>query len=53
MLINELQRLGAKNLFTAVADALAWANYCHGVKYLLQYLDNFLFIGATESDDAA
>ena len=43
----------APKIFTAVADALAWALYCRGVRYLLHYLDDFLFIGAPDSPEAA
>ena len=43
----------APKIFTAVADALSWAIYCRGVRYLLHYLDDFLLIGAPESNEAA
>ena len=43
----------ATKIFMAVADALAWALYCQGMRYFLHYLDNFLFIGAPDSPEAA
>ena len=38
------------NIFTAVADALAWAMVCNGVRELLHYLDDFLVFGAQEAN---
>ena len=32
-------------LFSAVADALAWAMICHGITNVLHYLDDFFFWG--------
>ena len=32
-------------IFTAFADMVAWAINCHGVRFLLHYLDDFLFVG--------
>ena len=43
----------APKLFTAVADALAWALYQRGIKYLLHYLDDFLFLGSPHTEEAA
>ena len=43
----------APKIFTAVADALAWGLYLRGVRYLLHYLDDFLFIGAPGTEEAA
>ena len=43
----------ALKLFTAVADALAWALYQRGIKYLLHYLDDFLFLGSPHTKEAA
>ena len=34
----------APKIFTAVADAMAWALYSNGVEYVLHYLDDFLFV---------
>ena len=34
----------APKLFTAVADAMAWALFSRGIKYVLHYLDDFLFV---------
>ena len=39
--------------FTAVADALSWALYCRGVRYLMHYLDDFLFLGGPNSSEAS
>ena len=33
------------NIFIAVADGLAWAMMCNGVRELLHYLDDFLVFG--------
>ena len=35
----------APHIFSAVADALAWALHCNGVQWHLHYLDDFLFVG--------
>ena len=43
----------APKLFTAVADALAWALFRRGIRLFLHYLDDFLFIGAPESSEAS
>ena len=43
----------APKLFTAVADALAWALFRRGIRFLLHYLDDFLFIGEPDSLEAA
>ena len=42
----------APKLFTAVADAMAWALHSNGIHYLLHYLDDFLFIGCPYSGEA-
>ena len=34
----------APNLFTAVADGLAWAMYCNGISAVLRYLDDFFSV---------
>ena len=36
----------APKVFTAFADLVAWAIHCRGVRWLLQYLDDFLLFGA-------
>ena len=41
----------APNFFSAVADALAWALLCNGVRRQLHYLDDFLFVGRPEEVD--
>ena len=43
----------APKLFTAVADALAWALHCQGIRFILHYLDDFLFLGTSEARSAA
>ena len=35
----------APKIFSAVADALAWAFHCRGIRWQLHYLDDFLFFG--------
>ena len=41
----------APKIFNAVADALLWVMYEEGVQSALHYLDDFLFVGAPESDE--
>jgi len=36
-------------IFNAVADFIAWVLACQGVTYQLHYLDDFLFLGAPNS----
>ena len=40
-------------IFTAVADALAWALWSRGVKSCLHYLDDFFFCGPPATRDCA
>lgn len=40
-------------LFTAVADGLAWALSCHGVRNFVHYLDDFFFCGPPASQECA
>ena len=42
----------APKIFTAVADMLAWAVHCNGVRYVLHYLDDFLLLGSPGSSEA-
>ena len=42
----------APEIFTAVADALAWSLHAGGIRFVLHYLDDFLFIGAPNSLEA-
>ena len=42
----------APKIFTAVADMLAWAIHCEGVRYVLHYLDDFLLLGSPGSSEA-
>ena len=37
---------------TAVADASAWVLHCQGIRFLLHYLDDFLFVGTPSSQEA-
>ena len=43
----------APKIFTAVADGLAWALSCEGVRNQLHYLDDFLFWSAAGSSECA
>ena len=43
----------APKIFTAFADFLAWVLHQHGITHQLHYLDDFLFLGAPLSDQAA
>ena len=40
-------------IFTAFVDLVAWAIYCRGVRWLLHYLDDFLFFGASGTSEAS
>ena len=40
----------APKIFSAVADALAWAMLCNGVEFFIHYLDDFFIMGPPESD---
>ena len=40
----------APKIFTAVADAVEWIARQHGVKFIIHYLDDYLIIGAPNSD---
>ena len=41
----------APKIFSAVADALLWVMCQEGVQSAIHYLDDFLFVGAPESDE--
>ena len=43
----------APKIFTAFADFLAWVLHRHGITHQFHYLDDFLFLGAPLSDQAA
>ena len=43
----------APKIFSAVADMLAWALHRAGIRYQLHYLDDFLFLGAPDTEEAA
>ena len=43
----------APKFFTAFANFLAWVLHQHGITHKLHYLDDFLFLGAPLSDQAA
>ena len=40
-------------IFTAFTNLVAWVIYCRGVWWLLHYLDDFLFIGASGTSEAS
>ena len=42
----------APKLYTALADAMAWALFVRGIRFLLHYLDDFLFISPPNSQQA-
>ena len=42
----------APKIFTAVADAMAWALFRGGIAYVLHYLDDFLFVCPPGSSEA-
>ena len=42
----------APKIFTAVADVLAWALHCNGIRYMLHYLDDFLLLGSPGTSEA-
>ena len=41
----------APKIFTAIADAPEWIARRHGVNFLIHYLDDYLIIGAPNSDE--
>lgn len=43
----------APKIFSAVADMIAWALQCAGIEHQIHYLDDFLFIGAPNTDEGA
>ena len=43
----------APKVFNAVADALEWIMRSRGIRYVAHYLDDFIFIGAPESEECA
>ena len=43
----------APKLFTAVADAMAWALFSRGIRFLMHYLDDFLFVVPPVSQEVA
>ena len=43
----------APKIFMAVADVFTWALYCHGVRYHLHYLNDFLFVGEPNTAEAS
>jgi hypothetical protein len=40
-------------LFTAFSDMVAWAIHCQGVRFVMHYLDDFLLLGAPDSQEVA
>lgn len=43
----------APKIFKAVADMITWALHCAGIKHLIHYLDDFLFVGAPNTGEGA
>ena len=43
----------APKLFTVLADCLLWIMQANGVRHVLHYLDDFLFIGEPHSTECA
>ena len=43
----------APKIFNAVADFISWVLHQHGIPHQLHYLDDFLFLGAPNSAEAA
>ncbi len=43
----------APKIFSAVADMIAWALHCAGVQHQLHYLDDFLLLGAPDTEEGA
>ena len=43
----------APKIFSAVADMIAWALHCAGIQHQIHYLDDFLFLGAPGTGEAA
>lgn len=41
----------APKIFSAVADMLAWAIHQAGIPHLIHYLDDFLFMGAPDTQE--
>ena len=42
----------APKIFTAVADMIAWALHCTGIQNHIQYLNDFLLMGAPYTEEA-
>ncbi len=43
----------APKIFSAVADLVIWVLHCNGIAHKLHYLDDFLFLGAPYTEEAA
>jgi hypothetical protein len=43
----------APKIFSAVADMMAWALHWAGIRHLIHYLDDFLLMGAPDSEEGA
>ncbi len=46
-------QVSAPKIFSAVADFIAWVLHRHRITHQMHYLDDFLFLGAPHSDEAA
>lgn len=43
----------APKIFSAVADMITWALHCAGINNQIHYLDDFLFMGAPDTEEGA
>ena len=43
----------APKKFSAVADMIAWVFHCMGIQHQIHYLDDFLFMGTPNTEEAA
>ena len=43
----------APKIFSAVADMVSWVLHCAGIQHQLHYLDDFLFLGAPDTEEGA
>ena len=43
----------APKLFSAFADAMVWILFSRGIRFLLHYLDDFLFVGPPDSTEVS
>ena len=43
----------APKIFSTVADMVAWALHCAGIKHQIHYLNDFLFMGVPDTEEGA